>query len=126
MLILNRKFLFLDQAVSIVFSAYFSEGDGAWSTEGILGKPQKKSSLNGLTPPASLLAVGKLEHWKKKVPKKVIFVLMVRPFTPPPLLMARTLREELFLRLPLLVLETGWFALKKSIYVKKCHNFILG
>ena len=33
---------------------------------------------------------------EKKVPKKVICTLMARPFTPPPLLMARPLRVELF------------------------------
>ena len=43
------------------------------------------------------MAVEILESWKKKVPKKVLFSLMARPFTPPPpLLMARPLREELF------------------------------
>ena len=46
-------------------------------------------------PPSSLMAVGTIERWKKKVKKKVIFSLMARPFTP--LLMARPLREELFL-----------------------------
>ena len=37
--------------------------------------------------------VGTLE---KKGLKKVLFSLMSRPFTPPPLLMAMPLREELF------------------------------
>ena len=36
----------------------------------------------------------------KKTVEKKCFSLMARPFTPPPLLMARPLREELFLRLP--------------------------
>ena len=51
-------------------------------------------------PPSSLMAVEILERWKKRL-KKVIFFLMARPITSPPFLMARPLREELFLRLPL-------------------------
>ena len=43
-----------------------------------------------------------LKRWKKKVPKKVLFSLMARPFTlPPPLLMAWPLREGLFFAAPL-------------------------
>ena len=41
------------------------------------------------------MAVGTLEHWKKRFQKKVRFSLMSRPFTTPPLLMAQPLREEL-------------------------------
>ena len=50
-------------------------------------------------PPSSLMAVEILEPWKKKVPKKTLFSLMARPF-PPPLLMARPLVEDFFLRFP--------------------------
>ena len=61
-----------------------------------LGKPQKKvvllmaRPLRSYPPPLSnLMDVGKLERWKKKF-EKSFFSLMARP-----------LREELFLRLPL-------------------------
>ena len=46
--------------------------------------------------PSSLMVVGMLERWKKKVKEKIPFSLMARPCTPPPLLKARPLREELF------------------------------
>ena len=51
------------------------------------------------TPPPSLIAFGTLERWKKEVPKKVIFSLMAGPS--PPLLMARPLKEDFFMLLPL-------------------------
>ena len=44
------------------------------------------------------MAVGTLQQNKDKSSKKVIFSLMTRPL-PPPLLMARPLKEELFLPL---------------------------
>ena len=46
---------------------------------------KKRSSLNGPLrpkppfPPSSLMAVGIVERWKKKVPKKVIFSLTPLP-----------------------------------------------
>ena len=41
------------------------------------------------------MAVEMLERWKKRCKKIRFFSLMARPFTPPPpLLMARPLREE--------------------------------
>ena len=54
------------------------------------------------TPHPSLVVGATLTKFtEKKVPKKVLLSLMVRPFAPPPLLMARPLREELFFRLPI-------------------------
>ena len=44
-----------------------------------------------------LMVVEILERWKEKVKKKLIFSLMTRPFTPPPPLNGRPLRDELFL-----------------------------
>ena len=41
------------------------------------------------------MAVGTLERQKKRFKKKVIFSLVALHVTPPPLLMARPLREEL-------------------------------
>ena len=47
-------------------------------------------------PPLELNGRWNVGTQEKKVPKKVIFSLLARPFTPPPSLMARPLREELF------------------------------
>ena len=49
------------------------------------------------SPPSSLMAFGMLERWKKRFQKKF---LMGRPYTPPPPLMARPLRGELFFGFP--------------------------
>ena len=65
---------------------------------------KKSSSLNGRAiktyppPPSSLMAVGTLE---KKGSKQTYFFLNGPALYPPPFLMALTLKEELFLRLPL-------------------------
>ena len=58
---------------------------------------KKSSSLNGRAIKASsLMAVGKLERWKKKGFKKVNFFLNGPALYPPPHLIAPPLREELF------------------------------
>jgi len=49
---------------------------------------------------SSLMAVEILEYWKKNVKQKYFF-LNGPALYPPPLLIARPLKEELFLRLPL-------------------------
>ena len=68
-------------------------------------------------PPSNLKWL--LKFWKK-VPKKVILSLMVRPLTlPPPLLMARPLREELFLRLPLGMPENIEKSTLQSVRISK-------
>ena len=51
---------------------------------------------------------GRWNVGKKGLNKKYFF-FNGRPFTPPPLLMARPLREELFFRLPLVVHEFFFF-----------------
>ena len=59
-----------------------------------------------LPPPLELNGRWNVGTLKNKGYKKAFFSLMARPFTnPPPLLIARPLREEL-LRLPLLTLST--------------------
>ena len=69
-------------------------------------KPQKKVLLlmaGQIRPnPPPPRAKWPLKFWnvEKKRLKKVTFSLMAGPLPPPPLLMARSLREELFLRLP--------------------------
>ena len=60
------------------------------SGEHVLTTGEKKFHQHTVT----LMAVGTLECWKKRL-KKSYFSSMARPF-PPPLLMARPLREELF------------------------------
>ena len=43
-------------------------------------------------PPSSLMAVGKMERWEKRL-KKSYFSLMARPLTLPAITLARPLRE---------------------------------
>ena len=79
-----------------------------------IGKPQikKKNILLLMGGPLRPTLPHPLElngHWKvwtleKKI-QKSFFFLNGPAFTPPPLLMARPLREELFLRLPEVTLE---------------------
>ena len=72
-----------------------------------LGKPQKKEVIFLMAgplrpnPSPSPRAQWPLKFWNDGKKVQIFFLLMSRPFTPPSLLIARPLREELFLWLPL-------------------------
>ena len=67
-----------------------------------LGKPQKNKKKKNLSdpPPLGLVAIGTFSL-HKTLHKQVLISLVAHPFCPHPLLVAGPLREELFLRLPL-------------------------
>ena len=68
-------------------------------------------------PPSSVMAAETLERWKKKVPKKVIFSLMARPFTPPPLNGPAIQRRTFFAA----SLMENFFLDKIQVFIKILH-----